>query len=82
MSKNVIEDLKLMLISLEEAHKGIDMSILVHRKPDKIYRSDSCPAGLRGYSFNGFAWRFYLPKHLLLRASNNLLEHLAIVITP
>ena len=41
-----------------------------------------CPAGLGGYSDSGFAWRWYLPSHLLFRASNNLLEHLAAIITP
>jgi hypothetical protein len=34
-----------------------------------------------GYSSSGFAWRFYIPKELLYRASNNLLEHLAMMIT-
>jgi hypothetical protein len=46
-----------------------------------IYRSDSCPAGLGGYSDRGWAWRWYLPKNLLFRSSNNLLKHLAAVIS-
>ena len=50
LNTNVIEDLKLMLFSLEEAHIGVDMNLLVYRKPTKVYRSDSCPAGLGGYS--------------------------------
>ncbi len=41
-----------------------------------------CPAGLGGYSNSTFAWRWYLPSHLLFQASNNLLEHLAAIITP
>ena len=82
LNTNVIEDLKLMLFFLEEAHIGVDMNLLVYRKPTKIYRSDSCPAGLGGYSSDGFAWRFYIPLWLKFRASNNLLEHLAAVITP
>ena len=61
LNTNVIEDLKLMLFFLEEAHIGVDMNLLVYRKPTKVYRSDSCPAGLGGYSSDGFAWRFYIP---------------------
>ena len=34
----VIKDLKLMLFLLEEAVGGVDMNILVYRKPTKIYR--------------------------------------------
>ena len=58
------------------------MNLLVFRKPTKVYRSDSCPAGMGGYSSNGFAWRWYVPEHLKFRASNNLLEHLASIVTP
>jgi hypothetical protein len=37
---------------------------------------------LGGYSHKGFAWRFYLPDDLKFCALNNLLEHLAAIITP
>ena len=60
LNTNVIEDLKLMLFYLEEAHIGGDMNLLVYRKPTKVYRSYSYPAGLGGYSSDGFAWRFYI----------------------
>ena len=56
------------------------MNLLAFRSPDRIYYSDSCPAGLGGYSDQGFAWRFAIPDELLFRASNNLLEFLAAVI--
>jgi hypothetical protein len=46
------------------------------------YQSNSCPAGLGGFSHQGFAWRFYLPRVLQFRTSNNLFEHLAAIITP
>ena len=78
----VIEDLKLMIFFLDEAKRGIDMNLLVYRKPTKVYRSDSCPAGLGGYSSNGYARRFYIPPELQFRASNNLLEHIGSIITP
>jgi hypothetical protein len=57
------------------------MNLLGFRSPDRIYYSDSCPAGLGGYSNQGFAWRFHIPDDLLFHASNNLLEFLAAVIT-
>jgi hypothetical protein len=41
-----------------------------------------CLAGLGGYSNEGFAWRYYLPQYLKFRASNNLLKHIAGIITP
>jgi hypothetical protein len=56
--------------------------MIVYRKPIYAYRSDSCPMGLGGYSHEGWAWRFYLPSHLQFRASNNLFEHIASIITP
>jgi hypothetical protein len=46
------------------------------------YQSNSCPAGLRGFSHQGVAWHFYLPPELQFRVSNNLLKHLAAIITP
>ena len=55
LNTNVIEDLKLMLFFLEETHIGVDMNLLVCRKPTKVCRSNSCPAGLVGYSSDGFA---------------------------
>ena len=82
LNTNVIEDLILILFFLEEAHIGVDMNLLVYRKPTKVYRSDSCPAGLGGYSRNGFSWRFYINLWLKFQASNNMHDHLATVITP
>jgi hypothetical protein len=77
-----VMDLELMQQILDKAKKGIDMNLLAFRSPDRIYYSDSCPAGLGGYSDQGFAWRFQIPEDLLFRASNNLLEFLAAIITP
>jgi hypothetical protein len=71
-----------MLKILDKAKGGIDMNLLGFRSPDRIYYSDSCPAGLRSYSNQGFAWRFRIPDDLLFRASNNLLELLVAITTP
>ena len=71
-----------MLYFLEKAKTGIDMNLLVFRKLVKVYRSKSCPAGMWGYSSDGYAWRWCIPEDLKFRASNNLLEHLGSIITP
>jgi hypothetical protein len=76
------KDLNLMLFFLKEASKGVDLNQIAFRMPGFVYRSDSCPKGLGGYSHLGKAWRFYIPEWLQFRASNNLLEHIASIITP
>jgi len=82
MTKECRNDLLLMLKFLDKAHVGIDMNLISYRRPTHIYRSDSCPFGLGGYSDEGFAWRFELPPNLRFRASNNLLEFMASIISP
>jgi hypothetical protein len=77
-----LKDLEMFLIFLKIANDGISLNSIAFRRPTHIYMSDSCPAGLGGYSDSGWAWRWYLLKNLLFRASNNLLEHLAAVISP
>ena len=75
------DDLVLMLKLLKKAEEGIDMNLLGFCSPDQIYYSDSCPAGLGGYSDQGFAWCFRIPDDLLFRVSNNLLEFLVAIVT-
>ena len=75
------EDIKLMLKFLVKAKQGVDLNLIAYLLPTHVYRSDSCPMGLGGYTHLGWAWRFRIPPHLLFRASNNLLEHMASVIT-
>ncbi len=58
------------------------MNSIAYRCLTHVYRSDSCPAGLGGYSDEGFAWRYYLPPELQFHAPNNLLEHIVAIITP
>jgi hypothetical protein len=74
--------LLLMLDFLKNANAGISLNNIAFRWLSHIYRSNSCPAGLGGYSHEGFAWRWYIPDNLKFRASNNLLEHLPAVIAP
>jgi hypothetical protein len=75
-------DLVLMLKFLDKAKEGIDMNLISYRRPTHIYRSDSCPFGLGGYSSEGFAWRYEVPANLRFRATNNLLEFMASIISP
>ena len=75
-------NLVLMLKTLDKAKGGIYMNSLGFHPSDRIYYLDSCPAGLGGYSNQGFAWCFRIPDNLLFRTSNNLLEFLAAIITP
>ncbi len=67
---------------LKKCHDGVDLNAIAYRHPAHAYRSGSCPTGLGGYSNKGFAWRFYLEPKYQSRASNNLLEHIAAIITP
>ncbi len=67
---------------LKHGSKGISMNQIAYRKPTHVYRSDTCPAGMGGYSHKGFAWQFYLPDNLKFRASYNLLEHMVGIISP
>ena len=82
ISGECLKDLELMMQMIQIAHEGVSMNSIVYRRPTHVYRSDSCPAGLGGYSDSGFAWRFYLSEGLKFRATNNLLEHIAAIITP
>ncbi len=58
------------------------MNQIAYRRPTHVFRLDSCPAGIGGYSDEGFAWRFLVDGDLKFRASNNLLKHLASIISP
>jgi hypothetical protein len=82
LNEQCIADLEFLQSALEQCRDGINMNTITYRCSTHAYRSDSCPAGLRGYSNKGFTWRYYLPQYLKFCASNNLLEHIAAIITP
>jgi len=82
LSPACADDIRLMKVFLAQAWKGVSLNLLAYRKPTHVYYSDSCPFGLGGYSTAGHAWRFQIPSDLRFRASNNLLEHIAAIITP
>jgi hypothetical protein len=80
--KEVKKDLRFHLKILKKAHEGTNMNLLTYRKVDKGYWSDMCPAGIGGYSTEGRACRFPIPKRLQFQATLNMLEHVASIIGP
>ena len=82
LNQQCIADLKFLQLALDQCRDGVDMNTIAYRRPTHAYQSDSCPAGLGGYSDKGFTWRYYLPKQLKFCASNNLFMHIAAIITP
>jgi hypothetical protein len=76
------DNLKLMMLFIEKAFTGVDMNLTSFMRPTHIYRSDSCPFGLGCYLHKGFAWRLELQEQYCFRASINLLEIIALIITP
>jgi hypothetical protein len=64
ITDNCRRDLEIMTNIIKIVHNGISMNIIVYRRPAHIYRSDSCPTGLGGYSNSGFVWQYYIkPEH-------------------
>jgi hypothetical protein len=77
-----IKDLELMQSILKKAKEGIGMNLLAFRSPDRIYYSNSCPAGLGSHRKQRHVWHFNVPDNLQIRAANNLLKFLATIVTP
>jgi hypothetical protein len=71
-----------MMNIIKIMHNGISMNIIVYRWPARIYRSDLCPAGLGGYSDSGFTGQYCIKPEHQFWVTNNLLEHIAAIITP
>jgi hypothetical protein len=60
------------------------MNLVVHRRPDWIGISGSCPYGMGGFLLTGFAWRLLIPTEAVfygISAANNLLKFLAMAIS-
>ena len=62
-------------------HRGANINNICLSKPSTITYSDACEWGLGGFTSQGHAWRYKLPTHLQHRASINLLEFMAAIIT-
>lgn len=71
-------DLKLWRDFLSDAHSGLDINLIVTRRPDWLLRTDACTIGLGGFNItNGRAWQYLLPNDLVGKKSINFLEFLA-----
>ncbi len=62
LSDDCREDLLLMLWFLEIARQGINMNLVTFCRPTHVYRSDSCPFGLGGYTDECFPGSSRSPK--------------------
>jgi hypothetical protein len=82
LNQQCIANIKFLRLALKQCCNGVDMNTIAYRCPTHAYQLDSCPARLGGYSNESYAWRYYLPKQLKFLASNNLLKHIAAIITP
>jgi hypothetical protein len=77
-----IKDLKLWLFFLHHlSHSGISINNICLTRPSATTYSDACEWGIGRYTTQGNAWRYLLPPNLRGRASINLLEFIAAIIT-
>ena len=77
-----VKDLILWKHHLEHLHlSGVSINNICLTKPSSITYSDACEWGMGGFTDQGTAWRLQLPPHLQHRASINLLEFIAAIIT-
>jgi hypothetical protein len=84
LHRSEIDNLKLWTKFLSKARAEISLNLITHRRPAKLGLSDSCPYGLRGFSWSGRAWRIQIPTDSVLYGDdtvNNVLEFLAMAIT-
>jgi hypothetical protein len=77
-----IEDLELWKFFITHVQsKGVSINNICNTSPSSIIYSDACEWGMGGYTTQGYAWRYYIPTHLQLRGSINLLEFMASIVT-
>jgi hypothetical protein len=77
-----IDDLALWTVFLYHlTDNGISINNICITKPTITTYSDACEFGLGGYTSQGYAWRYLLPRNLRGKTSINFLEFLAAIIT-
>jgi hypothetical protein len=81
LNKRVRDDLKLSLLFLDKAAKGIDMNLIVFRKPTVVHVGDASEHGMGAFASHGRAWNYLIPEELRGRAHINLLEFLTQVVS-
>ena len=60
---------------------GVSINNICHVAPSSTTYSDSCEFGIGGYTMQGPAWRYLIPRRLRNRASINLLEFIGAIVT-
>ena len=60
-----------MQSTLEKAKEGNKNELISFQITRQIYYSDSCPAGLSGYSNQGHTWQFKVSEDLQISCRNN-----------
>jgi hypothetical protein len=71
-------DLRIWILFLDQAARGINLNNLTLRMPDRIVDTDSCEHGIGGMHLTSrFLWRWEIPIFLRQRTSLNSLEFLA-----
>ena len=73
-------DLHLGKQVIDRANKGVSMNLLTFRKADVVYVCDTVEYGFGGFSPQGRAWSYIIPKQLRNRAHINILEYLAQIV--
>jgi hypothetical protein len=77
-----IDDLKLWKFFITHVQKtGVSINNICITSITATTYSDACEWGMGGFTSQGHAWRYQIPTHLQLRASINLLEFIASIIT-
>jgi hypothetical protein len=77
-----LKDLELWVFFIHHlTTTGISINNICLTAPSAITYSDACEWGIGGYTTHGNAWRYLLPPHLHNRASINLLEFIAAIVT-
>jgi hypothetical protein len=77
-----LKDLKLWVFFINHlSQTGISINNICLTAPSATTYSDACEWGIGGYTTHGNAWRYLLPTHLHNRASINLLEFIAAIVT-
>ena len=77
-----LQDLRLWHTHIDHLHhNGANINNICLSQPSTITYSDACEWGLGGFTSQGNAWRYLIPTHLQHRASINLLEFMAAIIT-
>jgi hypothetical protein len=76
-----LEDLRLWKFILTHLSTfGTSINNICFSAPSAITYSDACEWGIGGFTTQGFAWRWLIPKHLQRRASINFLEFLGSIL--